>query len=198
MIIGLTGGIATGKSTISNLFKEKGIPVIDNDKIAHDLIKRGQPAYNEIITIFGCDILNEDGEINRKKLGEIVFNNEEKRLILNKIVHPLVKDVVKQEIRKYQQAGYNTIVIDVPLLFESGFDDLCDMTLVVYAHPLVQLERLVKRDRLSNEEAEKRIKAQMSLEEKVLRADYIINNSDTIDETIKQFNQLLEKIKENC
>lgn len=198
MIIGLTGGIATGKSTISSFFKEEGIPVIDTDLIAHDLMKQGQKAYGEIIKVFGSEILNEDGEINRKALGKIVFNNEEKRLMLNRIVHPLVKEVVKEDIKRYQTDGHKIIVIDVPLLFESGFDDLCDKTLVVFTHYLIQLERLRKRDHLSKTEAEKRIKAQMRLEEKVLRADFVLDNSGNINATYKQFIELHHKIKKFC
>lgn len=193
-VIGLTGGIATGKSTVSKMFQKNNIPVIDTDKIARDVMEINHAAYLKVVAYFGIEILLPTGEINRKKLGEIIFDNKEKRERLNSIVHPEVKKVVLEEIKVYQGLGYEIVVVDVPLLFESKFDKLCDITIVVYVEEQIQYERLMKRDNLSFEEAKKRIEAQMKLSDKVKLADFIIDNSGTIKNTEKQFINLLNKI----
>lgn len=193
-VIGLTGGIATGKSTVLKMFQQKNIPVIDTDKIARDVMEINQAAYFKVVAYFGKEILLPTGDINRKKLGEIIFKNKEKREKLNSLVHPEVKKVVLEEIKYYQNLGHELVVVDVPLLFESNFDKLCDITIVVYTEEHIQYERLMKRDNLSYEEAKRRIDAQMKLSEKVKLADFIIDNSSTIEETEKQLINLLNKI----
>ncbi len=194
MIIGLTGGIATGKSTVKKLFLEVGIPVIDCDLIARSVVEINEPAYLKIVETFGEEVILESGQLNRKKLADIIFNDEAKRAKLNSIVHPEVKKITVKEIKKYYQLGYKIVVIDVPLLFESGFDDLCDITVVVYAEEKVQYERLMKRDNLSYDQARVRIESQLSLSEKVKLADYVIDNSNSLLETKRAFQAFLDKI----
>ncbi|ERJ11500.1 dephospho-CoA kinase [Haloplasma contractile] len=198
IVIGLTGGIATGKSTVAKMFDEEDIPVIDTDKIARDVVDKGKPAYEKIVHHFSDDILLCTGHINRKKLGKIVFKDREERETLNDIVHPEVRRVVEKQIRRNTLLDEDIIVVDVPLLFESGFDELVDYTLVVFTDTTTQLERLMSRDSIKKEDAEKRINSQMSIKEKIVMADYKIDNSMSILETKRQFKQIHNKLKKLC
>ncbi len=195
LIIGLTGGIATGKSTVSEMFHKKGIPVIDSDRIARKVVEINQPAYKKIVEEFGQEMILCTGHLNRKKLGKAIFNDEEKREKLNNIVHPEVQKVVEKEIRKYETLGEPIVVLDVPLLFESHFNELCDITVVVFTDRKTQYQRLMIRDNVSNEQAEKRIEAQWDMKKKLRLADFKIDNSLSILETKKQFDMLMKKIK---
>ncbi|ALF11781.1 dephospho-CoA kinase [Parageobacillus thermoglucosidasius] len=193
LTIGLTGGIASGKSTVTKMIRELGIPVIDADQIARDVVKMGEEAYNQIIQAFGQEILQEDGEIDRAKLGAIVFHNEQERKKLNAIVHPAVRRRMLAEKEAYVQKGAKTVVLDIPLLFESELTHLVDKTIVVYVDDDVQLERLMKRNGFSKEEALARIQAQMPLREKVKKADAVIDNNGTIEETKQQLWQIFKR-----
>ncbi|AEH46907.1 dephospho-CoA kinase [Parageobacillus thermoglucosidasius] len=193
LTIGLTGGIASGKSTVTKMIRELGIPVIDADQIARDVVKMGEEAYNQIIQAFGQEILQEDGEIDRAKLGAIVFHNEQERKKLNAIVHPAVRQRMLAEKEAYVQKGAKTVVLDIPLLFESELTHLVDKTIVVYVDDDVQLERLMKRNGFSKEEALARIQAQMPLREKVKKADAVIDNNGTIEETKQQLWQIFKR-----
>lgn len=197
VIIGLTGGIATGKSTVSQMFKQHGIPVIDADVIAKEVCEKDMPAYQKIVEAFGEDVLLCTGHLNRRKLANIVFNDEKKLKKLNQIIHPQVKKVIRQEIRKHSLLGAEIIVLDVPLLFEAGIDKLCTVTVVVFTDYNTQVERIISRDHLTFEEAKKRIEAQMSIGTKLNLADYKIDNSLSILETRKQFDTLMKKISES-
>ncbi|QVK17193.1 dephospho-CoA kinase [Mycoplasmatota bacterium] len=199
IIIGLTGGIATGKSTISGMFIKQGIPVIDSDLIAKQVVEVNEPAYKKIVESFGEDILLCTGHLNRKKIATVVFNDDKKRKKINSIIHPEVKKVILSEMKKYDALGNPFIVLDVPLLFESGFDDLCDFTVVVFTDKKTQYSRLMMRDNLTEEEAGKRIDAQWDIKEKLRLADFKIDNSLSILETRKQFDMLMKKLmkKEN-
>lgn len=194
-IIGLTGGIATGKSTVSAIFQEHGIPVVDADRIAHQLMKKDTEVYRDLVEAFGPEILGPSGEIAREKLGRIVFYDDTQLARLNRIVHPAVKRVMLEQVKQLQSDGSNIIVLDVPLLFESGFDTLCDCTVVVYTEETIQLERLMKRNGISREEALARINAQMPLKEKVKRADVVIDNSFTLEKTKKQVEDLIKRLQ---
>ncbi|MGD6795575.1 dephospho-CoA kinase [Metabacillus indicus] len=191
--IGLTGGIASGKSTVSNMFKEANIPVIDADIIARQVVEQGAPAYLLIAETFGSDILQEDGSINREKLGSIIFQNANEREKLNSIVHPAVRKEMLRQKEEAEASGEAAVVLDIPLLFESKLTHLADVTLVVYVNPDVQLSRLMKRNGLSEEDAKWRIASQLPLNEKKDHADEVIDNNGTIQETKKQFHTLLEK-----
>jgi dephospho-CoA kinase len=193
LTIGLTGGIASGKSTVTEMIRGLGIPVIDADQIARDVVKAGEEAYEQIIQTFGQDILQENGEIDRAKLGAIVFYNEQERKKLNAIVHPAVRRRMLAEKEAYVQKGAKTIVLDIPLLFESELTHFIDKIIVVYVDDDIQLERLMKRNGFSKEEALARIRSQMPLHEKVKKADAVINNNGTIEETKQQLLQILKE-----
>ncbi|AKR11457.1 dephospho-CoA kinase [Bacillus cereus] len=193
VVIGLTGGIASGKSTVSEMFRELSIPVIDADIIAREVVEQGKPAYNKIVEVFGAEVIQQDGELDRPKLGSIVFYNEEKRLQLNKIVHPAVREEMNRQKEMYIKEGMQAIVLDIPLLFESKLTSLVDRILVVAVTPDTQLERLMKRNGFSEEEATARIQSQMPLAEKVKNADEVINNDGTIMGTKTQLQVILKK-----
>ncbi|BDG81036.1 dephospho-CoA kinase [Bacillus subtilis] len=191
LVIGLTGGIASGKSTVANMLIDKGITVIDADIIAKQAVEIGMPAYRQIIDEFGEDILLENGDIDRRKLGALVFTNEQKRLALNSIVHPAVREEMLKR-RDESIANQETfVVLDIPLLFESKLESLVDKIIVVSVTKELQLERLTKRNQLTVEEALSRIRSQMPLEEKVSRADNVIDNSGTREETKQQLEEIL-------
>jgi dephospho-CoA kinase len=191
MIIGLTGGIASGKSTVSEMLKKRGIPVIDADLIAREVVEVGKKAYTEIVNAFGKEILNEDLTINRARLGSIVFQNEDKREQLNSIVHPEVRLEMKRRQEQLISEGAKAVVLDIPLLFESNLKHLVDKVIVVYTGEKNQLERLMKRNNFSKKEALSRINAQMPLKEKVKFADAVINNDGTLEETEQQLENIL-------
>lgn len=193
MIIGLTGGIASGKSTVSKMLNEVGIPVVDADITAREVVEKGEPALGEIIELFGTEILNTEGSLDRKKLGAIVFNDEKKRLTLNDIVHPAIRKRMLEKVEQLKQQGYETIVMDIPLLFESKLTYMVEKIIVVYVDLDLQKERLQKRDQFSEDEALARISAQMSLREKIELADEVIHNHGSIDETKQQLLTILRK-----
>lgn len=194
IILGLTGGIATGKSTADNFFLENNIPVVDTDKIAHDLMEPNQASYLAIVNYFGKDILNNNQEIDRKKLGQIVFSDRSQLAKLNKLTHPLIYQETKRQLDEFVKQKQSLIVMDVPLLFESGFDALADQTLVVSADPEVQLQRLMDRNNLTKTDAMNRINSQMSLKEKEQKANYVIYNNSSRDELNRQLQELVKKI----
>jgi dephospho-CoA kinase len=193
IVIGLTGSIATGKSTVSNMFRDLGLPVVDADRISREVVEPGEKAYEEIVLAFGEDILLPDGSINRKKLGSVVFTNEEKRKQLNEIVHPEVRKSMLQKRDEYIEKGYNAVVLDIPLLFESKLTGYVDKTLVVFADEEVQLNRLMERDNSSKDEAIQRIQAQIPVKQKAQMADAVINNNGSIEETKEQLIAQLKK-----
>ncbi|PEE39188.1 dephospho-CoA kinase [Bacillus pseudomycoides] len=193
IVIGLTGGIASGKSTVLQMFRELHIPVIDADIIAREVVEQGKEAYKEIVDVFGEEILQADGELDRPKLGSIVFHNEEKRLRLNKIVHPAVRKEMNVQKDMYIKEGMQAVVLDIPLLFESKLTSLVDQILVVAVAPSTQLERLMKRNGFIEEEAKARIDSQMSLVEKITLADKVIYNDGTIAETKAQLHRILKE-----
>lgn len=191
MILGLTGGIASGKSTVSAMLRERGITVIDADRIARQVVEPGMPAHEAIVRHFGREILLPDRSINRKKLGEIVFSNESERRILNAIVHPEVRKVMREQAEAAERAGEQIVFMDIPLLFESKLQHMVDKIVVVYVPAEVQLARLMQRDELDAEQAMKRLRAQLPIEWKKERADYLIDNQGTLEETKQQVEQLL-------
>ncbi|AKO94376.1 dephospho-CoA kinase [Priestia filamentosa] len=189
--VGLTGGIASGKSTVSAILREHNIPVIDADIIAREVVEPGKEAYNQIVKCFGRDILLEDGTLNRSALGEIVFNDEQKRQQLNVIVHPAVRKEMLSKRDHYLQHERN-VILDIPLLFESNLTHLVDKVLLVYVDEEVQLKRLIERNGFSEREALARIKAQDPLKDKVAKSDGIINNNGSKEETRKKVTHIIE------
>lgn len=197
-VIGLTGGIATGKSTVSGILKENGEIVIDADQIARDVVDPNMPAYEEIKEHFGENVLLYDGKLNRKKLGEIVFSDTEELNKLNEITHPYIFKRIKEEIEEYIKLGKKNIFVDIPLLIEE-LDDMkkdeifFDEIWLVYLDKERQIERLIKRDNLSREDSIKRIQSQLDIEDKVEKSDFIIDNRISIEELEKI---VLDKIQE--
>jgi len=190
-IIGLTGGIASGKSTVAKMFRELRIPVIDADEIAREVVQVGEEAYSQIVKQFGEEILQVDKTIDRQKLGAIVFNDKKKRGLLNSIVHPAVRQRMMEQKERYITSGENTVVLDIPLLFESNLAHLVDKIIVVYVDDHTQLERLMARNGFSKEEAQVRIQAQMPLREKAAKADAVIDNNGSIEQTKEQLLNIL-------
>ncbi|MEJ8547252.1 dephospho-CoA kinase [Brevibacillus borstelensis] len=195
MILGLTGGIATGKSTVTAMLREQGIPVIDADQIARDVVEPGKPAYEAIVRHFGREILLPGGQIDRKKLGEIVFSDEAERQRLNAIVHPEVRRVMREEAEAAEQNGAKIVFMDIPLLFESKLQHMVDKVVVVYAPAQLQLARMMERDEFEEEQAQKRLRAQLPIDQKRAEADFVIDNTGSREETQKQVIQLLERLK---
>ncbi len=196
MIIGLTGGIASGKSTVSNFFKELGVKVIDADIVAREISER-KATIDEICNIFGRDILDENGRIVREKLRERVF--QDKRLVqkLNSIIHPQVIEYFKE--RKDENREDELLIFDVPLLYEAKMDTLCDKVIVIGVDRKKQIERIIQRDGSSEEVARNIIANQMSLDDKIKRADIVIMNDGTLEElkgkVLKVYKELREVIK---
>lgn len=195
MILGLTGGIATGKSIVTGMLRERGIPVIDADQIAREVVEPGKPAYEAIVRHFGKDILLEDGQIDRKGLGEIVFSDESERQKLNAIVHPEVRRVMREEAEAAEANGADIVFMDIPLLFESKLQHMVEKIVVVYAPGDMQLARMMERDELEEEQAQKRLRAQFPIDQKKLEADFLIDNSFSREETERQVEALLAEIR---
>lgn len=193
LIFGLTGGIATGKSTVAHMFTSFEIPIIDADIVAREVVEPGEEAYEKIVETFGKDILKNDQTLNRKKLGKIIFSDEKKRKQLNQITHPIIRKEMQRQKDVYIQQGEKCVILDIPLLFENNLTKEVDYTVVVYTTKETQLKRLMKRDCLTEEEAKQRINAQMSIEKKRKRADYLIDNNGTKKETFEQVKDLLSQ-----
>ena len=191
-IIGLTGSIASGKSTVSNILKDMGYLVVDCDDINHRLLKKARPGYNAVLEEFGEEILDEHGQIDRKKLGKLVFNDNKLKEKLNQILHPLIKQRVIEEINILNEG---LVFIDCPLLFETDFHELCDLTVVVYVNMDTQIRRLMDRDKITFPEALKKIYAQMSLDEKLALADFVIDNCHSLGDLEWQIKQLLFRLE---
>lgn len=185
-MIGLTGGIAAGKSTVSGMIKELGIPVIDADRIARDVVCPDQKAYRKIVRTFGRDILAPDKTLDRKKMGSVVFSDPGKKTLLESITHPeIFREIVKQ-VRRLKKKKTKTIVIDAALLFESGLHQVMHKTILIKTDPQIQISRLMARDLISEKEASQKITAQMPLEEKEKLADIVIDNNGELSLTLEQ------------
>lgn len=193
VVIGLTGSIASGKSTIARQLTAYGIPVIDADLISRQVVAKGEPAYEQIVHTFGESILQEDGSINRPALGEIIFNDKKQRQALNEIVHPAVRKEMLRQRDEHVERGTRAVVLDIPLLFESKLTHFVEKILVVSVRPDVQMERLMRRNTLSKEEAENRIASQIPVQEKEALADAVIDNNGTRERSFEQLEALLSK-----
>lgn len=198
MVIGLTGGIASGKSTVSSLLKELGAYIIDVDEVGRNVVEKGEKAYNEIVDYFGKEILLPDGEINRKALGRIVFSDSSKLNKLNSITHPHIIDRVKEIISMCKAKGIEIIVVDAAILIEMGLYSMCDTIWLVSVDKDTQLHRLMERDRYSYEEANNRIMAQLSDEKKSRYADLIIDNNGSLDELKEEVKSQWNRIVTEC
>jgi len=199
LIIGLTGGIVSGKTTVADMFRELGADIIDADIIAREVVRPKKKAWEKIVKHFGVGILRENQEINRKKLGNIVFSDKNKLKLLNQITHPEITELIKKKLENIinNNNRNNVCIVDVPLLFETGFENMMNKIIVVYLDPKKQINRLMKRNNLTREDALKRIKTQIPIEEKVKMADYIIDNSNSLEYTKKQVLHLWEELNKN-
>lgn len=197
LIIGLTGGIVGGKSTVASMFKDLGAKIVDADKLGHSIILPHRPAWEKIIRLFGKDILRNDLTIDREKLSKIVFTNQALLKKLNKITHPEIIKLIKKEINFAENKTHNQekiLIIDAALIYEVKMDRLMDKIIVVYINEDEQVKRLTKRNNLSKEEALQRIKSQMPMKDKVKIADYVIDNSNSLDKTKKQIEKIWEEL----
>lgn len=201
--VGLTGGIASGKSHVSRIFAELGCAVYDSDQIARDVVAPETPGLQRLVAEFGKEILNADGSLDRAKLGALVFGDESKRQRLNQILHPLI--IAEQDRLIRQEEARNPdgiIIIDAALMIETGSYKRFDALIVVYCNREEQLARLMRRNHLSRSEAEARVNSQMATEEKLKYADYVIDSSGSFEQTraitIEVYAQLLQKLKTNA
>lgn len=193
-IVGLTGSIASGKSTVAEMFRELGAYLIDWDVLAREVVEPHMKAWNGIVDYFGKDVLNDDLTLDREKLGEIVFDNAEKLEKLNEIVHPAVFEEDEERVQEIKKLDPKAIVIkDIPLLIEIGYQKFVDKVVVVYTSEENQFKRMLVRG-FGPEEARKRIKAQMPLEEKVKSADFVIQNDGSLEETREQVQRIFAEL----
>jgi dephospho-CoA kinase len=196
ILVGLTGGVATGKSTVANMFKQCGAVVIDADLLARQVVEPGKPAWRAIVKLFGKTVLNPDNSLNRHALGAIVFLHPAKRRALEAIVHPRV---AREQARLTKQAArkdpHAVVIYDVPLLFEAGIDKRVDQTIVVTADQTTQVSRLKKRDDLSRAEALRRIHSQMPLTRKIRQADHVVNGTLPRSSLRKKVAQLFKSLR---
>ena len=192
MIVGLTGGIASGKSTVSNIFKELGAEIIDADIKAKEISQR-EDVVSEIKNIFGNKILDENGKIDRNKIKEIVFSDKEKLKMLNNLIHPKVME----EFKKIKEnADKNDIIIfDIPLLFETGMDKMCDKIMLVFVDINTQIKRMIERDNITEELAVKIINSQMSLDEKLKKSEIHIENNGTLENLREKVEKIYRELK---
>lgn len=193
-IVGLTGGIASGKSTVSNLFKAHGIPVVDADIVARNVLKKGTGGWKKVVAAFGEDILLDNGEVDRAKLGQIVFSDPGKRQLLNRLLAPFISRGIFMEVLKLWIKGCSIIVLDIPLLFEAKMDKWTKPIIVIWVDPATQLQRLMTRDGSMEEEAKSRINVQMSLDLKRSKADIVIDNTSSLEALHEQFQKVLTQI----
>jgi dephospho-CoA kinase len=197
--VGLTGGIASGKSMVVQLLANKGALIIDFDHLTRYVEEPGRPAWSELVSYFGREIIQDDETINRRKLGEIVFHNSRKLARLNAIVHPLIFQEWKRRLAVLQDNNCGEIVIsDIPLLIETGTQKECDLIVLVYAPPWQQLERLRIRNGYNDEEARQRLASQFPIDLKIPYADIIIDNSSSLEKTGERVDAVWEELKKKA
>ncbi|WP_114603183.1 dephospho-CoA kinase [Staphylococcus sp. EZ-P03] len=189
-VIGLTGGIGTGKSTVSELLAVHGFKIVDADIAAREAVEKGSEGLEQVRRTFGDEAIDENGEMNRKYVGEIVFNDDKKREELNNIIHPIVRELMEKQKEAYLEQGYN-VIMDIPLLFENNLQDTVDETWLVYASESIQVERLMERNDLTQEEAKARVYSQISIDKKRRMADHVIDNRGTLLELKQNLEALL-------
>ncbi|WP_420544263.1 dephospho-CoA kinase [Tepidanaerobacter acetatoxydans] len=195
-VVGLTGGIASGKSTVSSLLKDKGAAIIDADEIAKEIMSKGKPVWVNVVNHFGEQILNDDkSDIDRKKLADIVFSDRIQLEALNSLTHPEILKEIKKQLENYKKAGRKVIVIDAALLLESGLDALVDEVWLVAVDEKTQIKRLIMREKdMAHAQALNRIKSQMPLKEKLKYANRVIDNNAGIEETREQIDEIWREI----
>ena len=194
-IIGLTGGIASGKSTVINLLRQAGMPIVDADQITRQVQRPGSTALDKLAAAFGNQIIQPDGNLDRAQLGKRVFADAAARQELNQIMQPLIRDAIWQAVDTLKKQNIPNVILDLPLLYEQHYDEDCDLVVVVTVSPETELHRLMARNHYSAAEARARIAAQMPLSEKVARADVVIDNDASLEQTRRQVAQLVEHLQ---
>jgi len=194
-VIGLTGGIGSGKSTVSQFLAELGVVILNADKVGHEAFKPDSEIWREVVAAFGRQILTPDGNIDRKKLGEIVFGNPESLSRLNQIMHPRMYAQVKAQLEEYRRQGTRVVVLEVPLLLEAGWTSLVDEVWVTTAPEATVLKRLEERTGLSQAESLARIRSQLSSEERIRHADVVINTDCDLDELKSKVKELWQRLE---
>ncbi len=194
-VIGLTGGIGSGKSTVSQFLIELGAVIIDADRVGHEAFKPGTELWREVVAAFGRRIVTPGGDIDRKKLGEIVFGNAESLWRLNRIMHPRMYDMVKTQLEEYRQQGVAVAVLEAPLLIEANWTSVVDEVWVTVASEATVLKRLQERTGLSKEESLARIRSQLPSEERIKRADVVINTDCSLDEVKTRVTELWDRFQ---
>lgn len=192
-IIGLTGGIACGKSTVSAYLQKKGAVIIDADKVSWQLSEPHNAVWQAYVNHFGTKILNADNSLNRRLIGKIVFTDKEEKNWMNKNLHPIIKETVLRQIEQCRKNKVKVVVLDIPLLYEAGWDKLADEVWVVKISRQLQIKRIQDRDNLTVAEAESRIDAQMPLEEKANRADVVIDSSTAPEITMQEVERICKQ-----
>lgn len=196
-LIGLTGGIATGKSTVSTLLRLSGYPVIDADQLVRQLQTAHSKGLERLTAVFGSGILNADQTLNRQALGSLVFSDQTKLAKLNMVMQPLIRDEILRQVKNYQKQQIPYVTLDAPLLFEENYADECDLVVVVATDHQIQVQRLMKRNGYSQAEAEQRIDSQMPLAEKKRLADIVIDNNGSKEELKRQVAGLIDQMHNN-
>lgn len=194
MTIGITGGIGSGKSTVSDYLRHLGYKIVDADLIAREVVELNGPAYAPIVEAFGKDILKEDQSIDRTRLGEIIFHDEDKRALLNQITHPVIHQEINKRVAQYLEEA-SLVFADIPLLYESDIPYEFDEVWVVYTNEAVRVKRIVSRDHVTDDYAKVKIGSQMSLEEKRTRADRVLDNSYSKEILYKQIELNLSELR---
>jgi len=197
LTVGLTGNIATGKSTVASMFMDMGADLIDADEIARNIVEPDKPAWLDIVKHFGNEVLNDDRTINRKALGKIVFDSENKRQLLNTITHPRIIQEIRKSLSRLKESGSSIVIIEASLIVEKGgMKELIQKLIVVSTDEKIQIERLSERDELTEEEICKRLRSQMPAYKKKEYADFLIDNSGSIEDTRKQVADIWQHLLE--
>lgn len=194
-IIGLTGGIGSGKTTVAELFREEGIPVVDADRISREITSPGSPAYADIVRAFGEKILLSDGRIDRKRLGTIVFSDADKRAELEAITHPRIVEGIRKAVSSLASKGHMIVLVEAALIHEKERTGLFEAVIGVRCEPRFQVERIMSRDGIPREEVVKIVSSQMDPEEKARASDYVIDNSGELAATRAQVKKLAESLR---
>ncbi len=195
LVIGLTGQTGAGKSTVSKIFAENEFAVINADLISRKVVEKGEKCLDELIDVFSPCILNDDGTLNRKMLGSIVFSDKTKLEMLNSIIYPYITSEILEEIKNYSESGYKLILLDAPTLFESHADDFCEIIISVIADEEIREKRIIERDGLTQKQAQDRMNSQHDADFFAANSDFVIENNDTIDTVNGISKEVSDKIK---
>ncbi|GAB4368030.1 MAG: dephospho-CoA kinase [Deltaproteobacteria bacterium] len=194
-VFGLTGGIGAGKSTVARCFREEGIPVVDADRISREILEPDREVFREVVRRFGTEILSPNGRIDRRRLGELVFRDPAARADLEALTHPAIREGIVEALRRLEREGHDVVIVEAALIHEKGRGGLFEAVIGVRCDPAVQEERILARDGFSREEARARIRAQMDPERKITASEYRIDNSGDLEDTRRQVQVLVRRLR---